>query len=320
MNYALLAETEYLVKSKLHNLLADLQKKFSSDIIEYNGKDKDFHVESLLNELNTMPFLTEHRIVLLNNPAFLSAKGSLDDSAVLAFETYLKDPAEFSTLIIYVDDFKVDNRKKISKLVRKHCEVYEPDDLDERMISSIIQKDLSAANIELSHAAHTELIKRITPLFNNWPQELEKLILFNQRYLDKEHIEVLIPASDADNIFDLVNGVLNKNLHESLSVYRNLPANESEPIALIMLLASQFRLIHQVQTLANHGMANPQIASTLKVHPYRVKLSRNLANRYRSTQLLSILNKLAQLEQNIKGGIINADLGFELFLVEVSQA
>lgn len=320
MNYALFAESEYLVKSKLQTLLNDIEKKFSSEIIEYNGTEKDFHIENLLNDLNTIPFLTEHRVVLLNNPVFLSAKGSLEDHQVNAFEAYLKDPADFSTLIVYVDDFKVDNRKKISKVIRKQCNVYEPEELDDAMILKIMRQDLNTAKIELSHQASLELEKRMTPLFNNWPQELEKLKLFGKDYLEKEDIEVMIAASEGDNIFDLVNGVLNKNLYESLSVYRNLPASEREPIALIMLLASQFRLIHQVQTLAHQGMANPEIASVLKVHPYRVKLARNLANRYRSTELLSVLNKLAQLEQDIKNGSMNPDLGFELFLIEVSQA
>lgn len=320
MNYALFAESEYLIKDKLQKIVKDLEKKFSSEIIEYSGKDKDFHIENLLNDLNTMPFLTEHRIILLNNPAFLSAKGSLDDHQVSALEAYLKDPADFSSLIVYVDDFKVDNRKKATKLIRKHSELYEPDDLDDRMIEKIILKDLHDSGIELSHQANLELVKRVTPLFNNWSQELEKLKLFDKQYLEKEDIEALIAASEGDNIFDLVNGVLDKNLYTSLSVYRNLPASEREPIALIMLLANQFRLIHQVQTLANQSMANPQIASVLKVHPYRVKLARNLANRYRSKELLNVLNKLAQLEQNIKNGSMNPDLGFELFLIEVSQA
>ena len=270
MNYALLAESEYLVKSKLNKIIKEIEKKFSSEIIEYNGKDKDFHLESLLNDLNTMPFLSEHRILILNNPSFLSAKGSLDDAVVKSFEAYLKDPAEFSTLVIYVDDSKVDNRKKVSKLVRKHMNVYEPEALDEIAIARIMSKDLIDADIELSHQANLELSKRMTPIFNNWPSELEKIKLYNKSYLEKEDIELLIAASEGDNIFDLVNGVLNKNLYESLSVYRNLPASDKEPIALVMLLANQFRLIHQVQTLSYQGMVNPQIASSLKVHPYQI--------------------------------------------------
>ncbi len=320
MNYALLAENEYLLKKKLKSIVNKIEKENSSEVIEINGNDKEFNISSLLNELNTYPFLWEHRIVIVNNPVFLSAKGSLEDYDSDALEAYLKSPADFSTLILVVDQYKVDNRKKITKLIKKHTEVYEPDDMDDRTISNIIEKDLKAANVELAYQAKIELEKRMIPNFNNWPQELEKIKLYNKFYLEKEDVELLITSSDADNIFELVNGVLDKNLYQSLTIYRELPNAEREPIALIMLLASQFRLIHQVQTLAYHGMDNPSIASQLKVHPYRVKIARGLSNRFQSIEVLKILNKLAELEQNIKYGLINPDIGFELFLIEVSQS
>ena len=55
--------------------------------------------------------------------------------------------------------------------------------------------------------------------------------------------------------------------------------NGEEPIMLTSLIASQIRLMIHVETLRKKGYQQHQIAKTLKVHPYRVKLmmeNRNL--------------------------------------------
>lgn len=320
MNFALLSEDEYLVKKELTKLINKYNEKYNCEIIEYDANVKDFNMSHLLNDLNTLPFLNDHRVVILNNPLFLSAKGSIDDASISGLEAYLQDPADFSTLIVYVDDFKVDRRKKISKSIIKHSEVFDPKPIDDSMIQQIIERDLHKNNISLDRKAKNELFKRMLGAFNNWDSELEKLVLYAKQELDMNDITLLISENEGDNIFDLVNSVLEKNLNLSLLTYRNLPRKDSEPIALAMLLANQFRLVHQVATLANTRMDNGAIASELKVHPYRVQLARALANKYSTSEILSVLNKLSNLEQSIKGGNINPHIGFELFLIEVCTA
>lgn len=319
MNYALLAENKYLVEKQLNKIINDLKVNQEIEIFDYNGLDKDFNVEVMLNELNTFPFLSDHKVIVLSNPTFLSAKGTLSESSINNLEAYMKSPASFSTLIIYVDQFKVDNRKKITKVVKKHAKVFEPEVLDERAVSSIIRNDLAKNKINIQNNALQELVKRVFPNFDNWPQELEKLTLYSKKNLELQDIEVLINMSDEDNVFLLVNGVLDKNLHLSLNTYRNLPQKEREPIAMIMLLASQFRLIHQVQTLLNGNIPPKEIASSLKVHPYRVTVAQKSARKYSSQQILKVLSDLSDLEQNIKNGNVNPDIGFELFLVGASR-
>lgn len=319
MNYALLAENKYLVEKQLNKIINDLKVNQEIEIFDYNGLDKDFNVEVMLNELNTFPFLSDHKVIVLSNPNFLSAKGTLSESSINNLEAYMKSPASFSTLIIYVDQFKVDNRKKITKVVKKHAKVFEPEVLDERAVSSIIRNDLAKNKINIQNNALQELVKRVFPNFDNWPQELEKLTLYNKKNLELQDIEVLINMSDEDNVFLLVNGVLDKNLHLSLNTYRNLPQKEREPIAMIMLLASQFRLIHQVQTLLNGNIPPKEIAISLKVHSYRVTVAQKSARKYSSQQILKVLSDLSDLEQNIKNGNVNPDIGFELFLVGASR-
>lgn len=320
MNYAMFSESKHLVEKKLNSILKDLNNKHQLEKVVYNGFDKDFNLEELLNDLNTMPFLSEHKAIILENPYFFSSKGTLDERENKIFSDYLKDPADFSTLIIYVNQFKVDKRKKVVKETVKYSEVYEPKQLQDYQLSDIIRNDLRKLDINIDNEAFNELVKRVSFDFDNWDNEYEKLFLYNKKHLVLSDINSLISRPNLDNVFDLVNAVVAKDLTVSLNTWRWLPIESQQPISMIMLLASQFRLIHQVITLTNNGFRYQDLASEIGVHPYRVQMANNIAKKTSSDQILLVLKQLSLLEQAIKSGKVIPEVGFELFLIEVCEA
>lgn len=320
MNYAMFSESKHLVEKKLNTVLKDLDKKYATDKVVYNGYDKDFNLEEMLNDLNTMPFLSEHKVVVLENPYFFSSKAGLDDRDSKLFLEFLKNPADFSTLIIYVNQFKVDRRKKVVKDAIKYSEVYQPKELDDYQLSDIIKSDLRKLEINIDQDAFLELVKRVSADFDAWDNEFEKLYLYDKKHLTLKDIDSLITRPNLDNVFDLVNAVVAKDLTKSLITWRYFPKEVKEPISMIMLLASQFRLIHQVITLSNNGFRYQDLASELGVHPYRVKMANQIARNTSAHGALLVLSQLATLEQAIKGGLVDPNIGFELFLIEVCQA
>lgn len=317
MNYSMFSESKHLVEKKLKSVLSGLSSKYEVDKVVYNGNDKEFNISTLLNDLNTMPFLSDHKVIILENPFFFSSKAGLSDNENDLLISYLKNPAPFSTLIIYINSFKVDKRKKIVKETIKLTKTYQPQELNEYEYSNIIRDDLHKAAIKIDQDAFLELVKRVSHNFDGWDNEFDKLSLYNKPYLQYSDIDVLISKPNLDNVFDLVNAVVAKNLSESLHVWRNFPKDVREPISMIMLLASQFRLIHQVITLSDNGFRYNDLASELKVHPYRVKMANQIARKTSSNEALLVLKQLSILEQSIKQGRVIPEIGFELFLIEV---
>lgn len=59
------------------------------------------------------------------------------------------------------------------------------------------------------------------------------------------------------------------------------------------------------------------IASILKIHPYRVKLANQNAKKYDADTLLTYLKKLADLDIDIKTGQIDKTLGLELLIISL---
>ena len=103
----------------------------------------------------------------------------------------------------------------------------------------------------------------------------------------------------------------------ALTTYYELLKSNEEPIKIIALLASKFRLMYQVKILNGKGMNNNEMAKLLGIHAYPVKLALETSKRYSSKLLLNCLKGLANLDQDIKTGQVNPELGLELFILNV---
>ena len=106
-----------------------------------------------------------------------------------------------------------------------------------------------------------------------------------------------------------------KNKDEALEIYNEMLKVNEEPLKIVILLASQFRLMYQAKELAKKGYSEKNISEVLKVHPYRVKLALQKGKKYKVETLLNYLNALADIDIAIKTGKTDKNLALELFLL-----
>src|SRR6185312_11492925 len=95
--------------------------------------------------------------------------------------------------------------------------------------------------------------------------ELEKLSLYvsDSKRIDEGIVEKLTSRSFEQNIFDLVDKVVQRKMDEAFRIYYDLRKQNEEPIKILALLSSQFRLIYQVKELLKKGYGQQQVAKTL---------------------------------------------------------
>ena len=99
-----------------------------------------------------------------------------------------------------------------------------------------------------------------------------------------------------------------------MRIYSDLKLLKVEPIALIALLSTQFRLMLQAVVLKKENKSEQEIASFLDVHPYRIKLALKNAVNYTLNDVKNILVELSTLDSKIKNGQYDRYVDFELFL------
>ena len=319
MNYFIYGSEGYLLKKELNKIIKSDDLNDHINAVYYDGMASDFSVEQIIEDANTISLFTERKVIIVNNPSFLFNQ-TLSDEQLLTFEEYLHDSSTFTTLIFYVETNEqnsIDQRKKIFKLLVKNCRTIHIGSLNADDFRRIVVDDLRKYKIIIDKKAVEELIARLPIDIANWKTELSKLKLYGKN-LNKNDISFLISRSLDDNVFIMVNAVMRHNLKLAVEAWRDLAIMKHDPIELIAILASQFRFMYQCGILARK-YDNKQIADILNAKIARVNITMNNSRNITTTQIMSLLAKLADLDQKIKLGIIDKQLGFELFLIEATR-
>lgn len=316
MNYVLYGEEHYLLEESLKRIVREhVSKEDELNTVTYDASRTDVSV--VLDDARTIPFFCERKVIIVNHATFLSTN---DDTQwdVDAVESYLKDPME-STVLIFVGDFvKLDGRKKIVKFIQKTCRVLQYAKLDESSKISYIRQEIEKRNLPVSSEALQELEKRLPCDIQTIKNEFDKLSLY-ERDIDLEAVEHLVTRPLEEDVFLLVNAVVNRDLKQAMHLWNDLCVLNKDAIYMIALLASQFRFLYQVKTLMIQGCNKSDITSELKAHPYRVQLSMQNCTSLELSYILELLARLAELDRKLKSGQLDKKLGFELFLMQLKK-
>lgn len=309
----LLSEPSLLLKQTLQNLV----KEVIGEKNDFNYASLDFlenSFEEIIDTLQSSSFGSEKKLVVVKNPYFFT-----ETKIKLPFENHLEDleyylahPNISSEFIIICEKKYYNPKNKFFTKIKKYAEVKSlfidtPQDLKIYALELI-----KNAKIEIDSKALEILLERcndVTKLEN----EIGKLSLYGQK-IDNNLIELFVAKPLESNIFELSNALMKKDINKTMQIYTDLKKLKIEPIQLISMLANQFRLMLQVVILRKKYRGDDEIATILKVHPYRVKLSREYSRDYPIEQLKKMLVDLSQLDIDIKRGIKDRFIDLEIFL------
>ncbi len=316
MNYLLMGTEKYNLRRRRNEIVNKLIGDDEINISVYRGSEWD--ISELIADLQTVPFFSDNRVVIVENPGFIVSPKVNDEPFVNALVSYFKKPNESTTFIIYIDQ-NIDRRRKALNTLVKYMkrEVY--DTLSEEDFQQAVNEDLRNSGLKLDFDSRNELMQRLPLDLDNWKNELEKLKLYPEK-IDREVIRQLVAKPLESNVFELTNAVNTRNTARAIEVYHDLLVNNKNDIqGLIGLLAGQFRFMLQAVTLMEQGYNQKEIAEQLNCREGRVYMAFKNSGSRNSRQLLKVLDSLAQLDQNIKSGKVNPQLGLELFLVETTR-
>ena len=289
-------------------------KKISKNIDEMNISKYDLNNDLLslaLEDAKTISLFGDKKIVIVDNANMFTGTTSKDSEEI---ENYLNQINENTILIFIVHNDKLDSRKKITKLIKEKGKIKEfNDELDS---VSLVRKLFKNYNIEYNTIRL--LIDRVgnNPLILQ--NEINKIKIYkdNDKNITNEDILNLTTKLIEIDIFKLIDYIVKNDKEKALELYYEMLKMNEEPIKIVVILANQFRIMYQSKELLKKGYSEKDIASILKIHPYRVKLAIQNSRNYTSETLLKYLNDLANIDIGIKTGTLNKDLALELFILK----
>lgn len=311
MIYLLYGEFESEIDKYINKLISD--NKIDTKII-YNYKETK--IEDVIEECSYTDLFGNKKMVILNDAIFLTGKETLESDLL---NKYLDNPNENIILVFKVVYDKLDERKKLVKLIKSKSIVKEFKILDDKNIREYISNYFKELDFKIDSISINEIANRLIGNTKVIDNELEKLYLYklNEKNINIDDVKNVITVYNENEVFKLVDAVVKKDKKKIFDIYKNLLINKEEPIMILTLLANQFRLMYECKVLYEKGMNYKEIATKLKEHPYRVQVSVNNSFNISKKEIKRILVMLAKTDLDIKSGIFVKEKALESFFLEL---
>lgn len=309
----------YFIQNLRRALLKEVINDDRDNLSTYDLEETS--IEEVISDAETYPFFGEKKLIIAHNPTFLTSKRIKlpFEHDLKRLEQYIDNPVDYSTLMFIAPYDKLDNRKKITKLLKEKAFVAECNPIKEYELDKWIKNIAKDLNITIDQAAYEILGAEFITNLHLIQNELTKFALYvgENGVVTKEIVEQLIAHTENSSSLRLVDAVIERNLSKAFSIYKDLKKMQEEAIGIIALLSFQFRMILQVKLLKTKGYSQYQIQKQVSAHPYVIKIASNRERLFTIDQLSNIIQQLTKADASIKQGKIDPDLAVEMLLYQL---
>lgn len=307
--YLLYGEEPYLkkqYKDRLKEALTDGGDTMNNHY--YEGKD--VQVKELIDLAETLPFLANRRVIVIENSGLFKHGG--EDMA-----EYLGNCCE-STFFLFIES-EVDKRSKLYKVVSDKGYASEFAVQDEvtlkRWMMGIIKKEEK----QISANDLNYLLEKTGTDMENIRTELEKLFCYclDRDSITREDIDEVCVTKVSNHIFDMVSAIAEKRQKDALNFYYDLLALKEPPMRILFLIARQCNTLLQVKGLKAKGMDNKQIGTKVGLPGFVAGKYVAQAAKFKSTELKRAVEKCVEAEEAVKTGRMNDVMSIELLILSV---
>ena len=312
-------------------LKKDILKKIGYDPSDLNYSYFDMKEASYAEvelDLVSLPFFADEKIVILDHLLDLTTakKRNLTDEDLKQFENYLENPSESTRLVIFAEG-KLDSKRRLVKLLKRDAQIIEATTPKEQDLKRYFSSQAQELGLHFVGDSLDQLLLKSGYDFG----ELQKNLALLQAYKEDgqitlQDIEEVVPKSLQDNIFDLTQMILKRQIDQARNLVKDLRLQGEDEIKLIAILLGQFRMFSQVKIFSEEGQSESQIVVSLsdlsgrKVNPYQVKFALRDSRRLSLSFLKQTMMTFIETDYAIKSGTYEKDYLFDLALLKVANS
>jgi len=321
----LFGKEQYLVKwatdSIVKKYVNDACKAF--DFFEINSEQTT--LSNIVESCETLSMFSEKRVVLLSDFALISGdkQKNIPEDDEKRLTEYIKDVPDSCILVITSED--ADKRRKLFKEISSCGKAYEFETLDERSLRGFVEKRFAALGKKVRPSVIDEFInhsgyfhKEAEYTLYNLVNEIKKIAAHasSEEVLLSDVLEV-ISGDIETNVFAMIDAASRNKKDEAFRMLYNVLGSGGNIFQILALLASQFEIMLEVKEMREEGKNLAQMQSILNIHEFRIKKAMSVCDAYSVSQLKDILQRIYQVERNIKTGLMEQTLAFEVMLSQI---
>ncbi len=319
--YLLHGNDEFAIRSFLEERLkSKMGSETTMDITTIDFREKS--IESIQTETQTVPFLTERRMIVLEG-----VKAKIDNRSKTRIEkfTAMLDALPPTTALVIIEDELLESKHWLMKWIQKN-----PD----RSWSQIFSLPTGAAMTswiqgqtkEMGGEIEVPAAELLASYIDEDPRlakgEIEKLLSYvdRSRPIAEDDVHNLVADVRQGDIFEMVDAIGYGDGQKAMFMLRRL-LEDNKALTLFGMIVRQFRLLIQVRELMdqNPGLDHTAIAGVIGSHPYPVKKIMPQAKVFSLDQLKTIYNQLSEIDRSIKTFQLEEELALDLLVASLTQ-
>jgi DNA polymerase-3 subunit delta len=316
--YLLAGEESYFINMCLNKIeklasAADLNRE-----VFYASESS---ADDILNALQTLPFLSEIRVVIVKGVNKMKA---VDAERLTG---YLSNIIETSCLILlYFDNYKketVTKRKEfINKCITsKSCISVNCRKQYENEVKEFVKNEFAQKGKEASYDVISKIIEENGTDLLNISNETEKLSLFvgkNKKDITQEDLEKISGYTKETNIYALSSAIEARDLKKAMFVLEKLLTEREEPVIILSAISSAVRkMLNAKSMIEEQGLSVAETASILRIHNFFAETFFTNLKKHSTNTLKESLKVILKTDAAIKTGTNDAASALEKTILSI---
>lgn len=282
------------------------------NLSRFAGTEVD--VKQIIELAETLPFLAERRVIVLEDTALFGTGASADSDELAAYLPRVPETTHF----VFVQE-EVDKRKRLYRACSKQGVVFACENLTEQTLRRWAGGLFRHAGLAISGSTLAAFLNSAGEDMFRIRSEAEKLIAYCQgkTQITIDDVEAVCVPQIRDRIFDMITAIAQKDRTTALRIYMDLLALQTTPQAILTLMERQYNQLILASEMA--GASDSEIAQAVKVPLFAVgKRLRPLIRRYSADELLRALQICLEADEAGKDGTMDAGIALECAMAQLT--
>ena len=295
----------YLIKSNI--------RRIKDDFIAQNGNMsveeidcEEIEAEYMLNALRSSSLFSENKLVIARN---IAQNKRLGERIEEIFEA--SDGA--SELVIVEKD--IDKRGSYYKFLKKSSDFIQCEELDEQQMTAWLVDEAKNIGANLTRREAGYLIRRVGLNQQLLHNELQKLAAYAQD-ITTENIEKLTSETPASSIFNLLDAAFAGESETALRIYEEQKSLGSAPQSILGMFIWQANIVATVA--AGSRIPSAELSRKTGIKPFSINKADNIYRRIGQSGVDELLNKLVQIDRQMKTRSADPDELLKNMLMSIS--
>ncbi len=257
-----------------------------------------FSLSRCLEALEAQALFDDAILVHVTRAEKLSAEAA--DGLARAIERGLPE-----SRMLLIEAEKIDKRTSFFKTIRDHGQIHDHPAPNRRDLPQAVKGLLDESGLSLSRAAFRYLLESVASDLSRMAQEIAKLAIY-ARGTSKDTLEIddlrgVLFHDRGGDVFAALDAWIERQ-DDAPHRLRELLAGGEDAGKIFYLLAGQFRALIQVQSLAEAGIHNDEIARRTGTFKWLVGKRRKQTASLSEAELIAMLRRMHAEDVGIKQG------------------